>query len=59
MSIIQSIIPPKRNTLLKFTKLPSLYLKIEIDTSVDSLDLEEDIVHQIPEKWWLNGLKNS
>lgn len=49
----------RNNMLLKSIKLPSSYSKTEIDTSVESLDSEEDIVHQIPERWLLNGLKKS
>lgn len=45
--------------LSKSIKLLSLYSKTEIDTSVESSDSEEDIVHLILERWLLNGLKKS
>jgi hypothetical protein len=59
MSITPSIIQPKRNMPLKFTKPPSWFLRIEIDMLAASSDSEEGIVHQIPEKWWRNGPKNN
>jgi hypothetical protein len=59
MFIILSTILPKNNMLSKYIKLLSSYLKIEIDMLVDNLDSEEDIVHQIQEKWLLNGHKNN
>jgi hypothetical protein len=59
MSIIQSIMLQEKSMLLKSTKHPFSYLKIEIDMSVDNSDSEEDIVHQIQGKWLLNGLKNN
>ncbi len=59
MFITQSIMSLENNMPLKYIKLLFWYSRIETDTSVASLDLEEDIVLQIPEKWWLNGRKRS
>jgi len=59
MFIILSTILPKNNMLSKYIKHPSSSLKIEIDMLADNLDLEEDIVHPIQEKWLLNGHKNN
>lgn len=43
----------------KSTKHQFSSSKTETDTLVESSDSEEDIVHQILEKWWQNGQKKS